>query len=99
MKIMDGIQLSTEHFVALIEMMQVSSAVILTGITFADLIQRACECFIVAITEFYNPFASKKVTITSVSVLPDLVGITQSNISTPRLTASTISAGLPTPIK
>ena len=32
-------------------------------------------------------------------VLPDLVGITQSNISTPSFIAPNISEGVPTPIK
>ena len=32
-------------------------------------------------------------------VLPDLVGITQSNMSTPLFTAPNMSAGVPTPIK
>ena len=94
MEIVPRKQGSTQNLFAQSQMMDVTTRIVFTSVTGAFGIDWACILLVAGVRIFSWPMR-----VNAWSVRPDRVGRTQSNISIPRITAPTRSAGFPTPIK
>src|SRR5471030_3517138 len=64
---MDGVKTCTQYFVATVEMMQVGTTIIATGVTVTMLIKGRCIAFILGITDFYDAVGDKQVTVSRIT--------------------------------
>src|SRR5690554_7274633 len=93
-QVVNGVEHAAEHFPALVQMMQVGSGEMPAGIAIAGRIQRRVIVAVHRVADFTTPGSGNKLTFWALRGR-----MTQSNMLTPRRTASTRSSGLPTPIR